>query len=181
MRVAVGSLSRYKLTAAEDALRLIFPDTFSQFEIVPIDAPSGIAPQPMSHEECIFGASNRARFAFSRSHADIAIGIENGLVEIESMWFATTWILTLDVTGVEGIASTLMRPVPPRVMASVHQGLDLAEAVRLELDPTGDNSQSGYIGMLTNGVLNRHDVLRAGVITAISHHLNRELFRDAQV
>ncbi|MCO5215296.1 MAG: inosine/xanthosine triphosphatase [Thermomicrobiales bacterium] len=175
IRVAIGSCSQYKIDATRDAMRLVLPD--EPLDVVSVDAASGVSAQPMSNEESIQGARNRARVALQATGADIAIGIENGLSEVDDVWFANTWIAAIDAHGGEGLASTIHRPVPPRLMTRIHSGWELSDAVREEIPAEVRERYVGLIGIITNGVLNRHDVLRDGIVVAMSSLLQSDLYR----
>lgn len=175
MRVAVGSGSQYKIDAASDAARLVYGDEID--EVVGTNVVSHVSDQPMSNEESISGARNRARAALQATGADIAIGIENGLSEIDDVWFASTWIVATDAEGWEGLASTILRPVPLAIVSDVLLGRELSDAVRANAPAEIRERYSGLIGIITGGVLNRHDVLRDGIVVAISQLLQSDLYR----
>lgn len=114
MNFVVGSLKPYKLQATEQAATLLLPHTVTQVSGAHVE--SGVSPQPMSNEESIEGARNRAMSALvsSADTFDIGIGIENGLVAIDGSWFATTWIVAMTADGLSSKSATLLRPVPTR-------------------------------------------------------------------
>lgn len=174
-RIAVGSRSQYKIDAASDAVHLVFADEVEEV-IVGINVASGVSAQPMSNEESIQGARNRARGAIAATGIDVAIGIENGLTEIEGIWFANTWIVAINAHGREGIASTVLRPVPSHIMSDVLRGMELSDAVRANVPDEIRERYSGLIGIITNGVLNRHDVLRDGIVVALSDLILPEIY-----
>lgn len=165
MNFVVGSLKRYKLQSTEQAVSLLLPHTVNQ--VIGADVESGVSSQPMSNEESIEGAMNRAAAALvsSEGEFDIGIGIENGLVAIDGSWFATTWIVAMTADGQSSKAATLLRPVPAKVMTLVEQGQELSEALRTSY---GAEGEKGLIDLITRGVLHRQPVLSDGIITAIS-------------
>lgn len=67
MRVAIGSKNPAKINAVKN----VFKD-----EIISVDAESGVSEQPMSDEETIKGAINRAIQAAELGEAEIGIGLE---------------------------------------------------------------------------------------------------------
>lgn len=175
-RIAVGSGKSYKIEATVSACKLVFGSI--PFSVQGIAVESGVSSQPMSHEESISGARNRAISALEHGpeSCDVGIGIENGLVQILDQWFATTWIVALNASGSEGVASTLHRPVPPALIDLVQQGQELSFAIREFYGNVTDRGHDGLIGLITQGALNRHDVLRDGIVVAFSPIVNRRLF-----
>src|SRR5689334_20190808 len=78
--LAVGSTNAVKVQAVEEAVR-DYP-RLAQAKIVPFSASSEVAEQPISLEETIRGAKNRARNAFNACEScNYAFGIEGGLFE----------------------------------------------------------------------------------------------------
>src|SRR5258708_25029535 len=68
MKVAIGSDNPVKIKAVKDAFKTIWPKkkfTFKGYKV-----PSGVSDQPMSPEECIKGAKNRARRVLKLSKAN---------------------------------------------------------------------------------------------------------------
>ena len=91
--VRVGSLNGPKIEAVRSALAPYSPEV----EVEGVDVESGVPEQPVGYPEIVAGARNRAREAFARgAHArgswghsgdgacDLAVGIEDGLVEVET-------------------------------------------------------------------------------------------------
>lgn len=173
MRIAVGSQSTYKYEAVVDACSLFWCDGM---DIVAVGVDSNVPAQPMSDRESIAGARNRALGALAECGASIGVGIENGLTQVEGMWFATTWVVVIDDHGREGIASTLLRPVPGAVMDLVHNGDELSDAVQDAIPHHLRSNRSGLIGAITGGRIGRHEVLRDGIVVALSMLLQRDIY-----
>lgn len=165
MNIAVGSRKPYKIRAATSACELVFAGGARIFDV---DVSSGVSAQPMSNEESIEGAKNRAGAAIEQApeHCELGIGIENGLVQVGERWFANTWIVALDSAGREGMASSLQRPVPNSVMQQVIKGHELSEALK------SVGLQTSLIEAITDGVLSRESALVHGIVTALSHLRN---------
>lgn len=175
VNIAVGSQKTYKIKAATSASYLVFGE---EVKIYGVDVESGVSPQPMSAEEAITGARNRAMASLSQASpsCEIGLGIENGLVEVAGNWYATTWIVAVDLSGSEGMASSLQRPVPVGITDLVAQGEELSHAVRDFYRNEPVSEYDGLIGILTQGVLNRIDVLRDGIVAALGPIANVQMF-----
>lgn len=79
--VRVGSQNPAKLAAVRDALRLFVSDG-AEPTLVPVDVASGVAEQPIGWDEIVRGARNRAQAAFESGDCVLAVGIEDGLVQL---------------------------------------------------------------------------------------------------
>ncbi len=85
MRLAVGTLREAKLEAVRRALRRlegVWPPGGEAVELVPVGVPSGVPEMPRSEAEGLAGARNRARAALEATGADLALGLEGGVVPV---------------------------------------------------------------------------------------------------
>ncbi len=78
MRVRLGSASVAKLEAVRRGLEPLFRDVV--VDSGPVE--SGVAEQPLTFEEIVEGARNRARTAYASGGCDLGVGIEDGLVPV---------------------------------------------------------------------------------------------------
>ncbi|MFW6097594.1 MAG: DUF84 family protein, partial [Chloroflexota bacterium] len=74
MLVAVGSTNPAKLEAVREAVVQVW----SQAEVRGVAVASGVSEMPMSDEECLTGARNRAQAARMALEADVGVGLEGG-------------------------------------------------------------------------------------------------------
>lgn len=170
MRIAVGSRNPVKVGAVADAMAAVWPD--DPATITGVDVPSGVRDQPMSFAETLAGARQRARLARAAHDAAYGIGIESGLGEVDGTWYSMAWIVAIDEAGREGHASTSFVPLPPRLLALVHDGLELGAAIDRVVGGTNTKQRGGMTGMLTRNVLTRREVFRNALIVAFApfHH-----------
>lgn len=173
MFVTVGSQSSYKIDAVADAAALVFSQREVPVTVNGISCQSGVSDQPMSNLESILGARTRAAAAINAPGSSLGVGIENGLDLIDGIWFATTWIVARTAAGCEGIASTVHRPVPTEIMTQVLAGHELSHAVEIAIPASIRAQYHGLIGIITQGRLNRHDILRDGIVVAMSHCISQ--------
>ncbi len=130
----------------------------------------------MSNIESVRGARNRAVLARDVLQADYGVGIESGLEEIDGIWFSTGWVVIVDTVGLEGVSSSMFRPVPLPSMGLVRQGMELGAANDVVFGKTNSKQANGLIGLLTNDILTREGVFRDAVIGALARFLHPELF-----
>lgn len=75
-RIAVGSTNPAKVAASRAVLERAFP----QAEVVAVEVPSGVPPQPIGAEETAAGARQRARLALAAvPGAFLGVGLEGGI------------------------------------------------------------------------------------------------------
>jgi inosine/xanthosine triphosphatase len=78
MRVRLGSANAAKVEALRRGLEALF----GEIEIDSVPVESGMPDQPLSFEEIVAGARNRARGAYVTGSCDLGAGIEDGLVPV---------------------------------------------------------------------------------------------------
>ena len=174
MKIAVGSENPVKLEAARLAFGAVWPD--EKWEIIGVAVASGVSDQPMSDEECIAGAKNRARSARAAADADYGVGLEGGLHQIGEHFFDCGWIAVYDREGREGIGSTAKAPTPPRIVAMIQEGMELGTANDIVFGTTNSKQNDGHFGLMTKGVITRASGYRDGVIMALARFIHPELF-----
>ncbi|MGI9430575.1 MAG: inosine/xanthosine triphosphatase, partial [Myxococcota bacterium] len=76
--IRVGSMNPPKL----EGVRLAFA-SYCQAEAIPVEVESGVSEQPLGYAEIQRGARNRAGAARESGRCDLAVGYEDGLVQIE--------------------------------------------------------------------------------------------------
>ncbi len=126
MKVVVGSNNPVKIEATKLAFEKVWPD--EKFEVIGFDIESGVSAQPMSAEESLKGARNRAKMAFEKMKADFAVGAEGGLEEINGKWFDCGWIVVVDKKGNEGVGTSVRMETPIRFMEKVlKEGMEIGD------------------------------------------------------
>lgn len=170
MRVAVGSMSESKIQAVKLGLVLLSPDLlYGDWTAIGVDVQSGVSDQPMSDEETVDGAMNRALRALDQSEADIAFGLESGLQEgvNDTGWFDTGWVVVVDRRFKFGTASTIRIAVPTKMMEYVLAGDEIAVACeKLYGVKDGKADGSGHFEQMTRGRLSRISAYRDAVVAA---------------
>lgn len=83
MIIIVGSKNPQKIRAVEELVNLYESLQHGGAEVLSIDVDSGISPQPVTLDEIILGARNRAQNAFNLNDgAHLAFGIESGITVV---------------------------------------------------------------------------------------------------
>lgn len=173
MRIAVGSTNPAKIKAVHQA----FHDLGYRAEIIPLNVPSGVSPQPFSDEETIQGAVNRAQNALvhpsGRQPFDYGIGLEGGVKKTPHGLFLCNWGAVACRSGTVGIGGGLQIRLPDFLAAEVAKGKELGDVIEAWSGRTGVRSREGAIGMLTHNRITRMSMFRDTVICAFSRFMNR--------
>jgi inosine/xanthosine triphosphatase len=158
MIIAVGSTNPTKLEAVRMAveevhtkLGLIGELTFHAHEV-----PSGVSAQPLSDGETRLGARNRARLALeAQPDAELAFGLEGGVMDIDDEMFSTVWICVLDREGREFAANGARFALPLVLAKAIRAGGEMGPAMDEITGRQGIKHQEGMIGVVTGGVITR--------------------------
>jgi inosine/xanthosine triphosphatase len=198
--VRVGSTNGPKIEAVRAALAPYVPD----LSIVGCRAPSGVPDQPVGFEEIVAGARNRALSAKRSGPCDLAVGIEDGLVElpvvsdetpaqVPAVPRARATVLNVGAAVVtdgliESVGLSSAFAYPP---GCVRPAVDRREPIGDVFDatwhdhygPEEDEGPSGRgvgnIGKLSLGVLPRSEYGRHAVLCALVRFLHPELYGGA--
>ncbi|WP_421617657.1 DUF84 family protein [Brevibacillus sp. TJ4] len=160
-RYALGTMNKAKRAA-------VFQATGVEPECCQV--PSGVADQPMSEEETIRGAINRAKAALDQlPHCQIGLGLEGGLAFEET--FTGQWYLISICAAWDGerlfLGKGLGFPVPQQaVQRIVQEGIALGSVIDEWSGTTGSNQQGGAYGLLTQDRVRRADVFCQAVLAA---------------
>src|SRR5262249_20795438 len=133
--------------------------------------PSGVRDQPHGDEETIRGATQRAKAALEISGADLAIGIEGGVVEEHAHMRTCAWAAVVSRDGRVGVGGSLAMPLPGRVASLVREGVELGIAMDRITGRHDTKRGAGAVGILTNGLVDRQRAYEALVVYALARFL----------
>jgi inosine/xanthosine triphosphatase len=174
IKVAIGSTNPTKFEATLKGFRKVWPK--EKFEFIATEVSSGISDQPMSDQESIQGAINRAKKAIKDTGADFGVGLEGGLQQVGKYWFECGWIAVVSKAGEVGIGCSPKLLVPKRGMDLIKKGHELGEVSDILFGTKNSKHKQGYFGLMTKGVITRAAGYRQGVIMALVRFLNPKLF-----
>lgn len=174
MNVIIASTNPVKIETTKLGFEAMFPD--KKFQFAGFSAPSGVSDQPMSEEETLRGATNRAQNASKLHEADYWVGIEGGLEEIDHGMEAFAWIVIQDKNGKLGRGRTGSFFLPKKVVELVKEGKELGEADDIVFARENSKQANGAVGILTNDVLTRTTFYIPAVILALIPFKNPELY-----
>ncbi|MBN2187114.1 MAG: inosine/xanthosine triphosphatase [Dehalococcoidia bacterium] len=176
MKVLVGSLNKVKLEAVAEA----FSKYFTGVEVAGIEIDSRVPNQPIN-EQTFEGARNRALElqkinCKERLDGKFFVGIEGGILEMFSRWFALSAICIIDDEERIGYGTSPFFELPEDISRRL---LDSAELGDVMEDLTGgqDTKQKqGAVGYFTRGVMNRKGIYVDGLVAALVPFLNESLY-----
>jgi len=173
MKIIVSSKNPVKLEATKAG----FESFFSDAEVEGISVESGVSDQPMSDDETLNGARNRATNALiEHSEADFWVGIEGGVHRDADGLTAFAWVV---VRGrkITGESRTTTFRLPPEVSELIDRGYELGTANDMLFNEHNSKQQSGAVGLLTNNAITRMQLYMQAVQLALIPFLNVEMYR----
>jgi inosine/xanthosine triphosphatase len=176
MVIAVGSKNPTKLEAVQLAFSEIWPD--KEWDVQGVEVGSGIADQPMSDEEAVQGATNRAQRAREAIRADYGVGLEGGLQEVAGQYYDCGWAVVVDAQGRTGSGTSIRMIIPPRVMQLIRDGKELGIATDIVFGKTNSKHAEGYFGAMTNNRITRARGYKDGVIAALVRFIQKDIFEE---
>lgn len=174
LRVAVGTQNPVKVQAVRDAISEVWPtaDCFG------CRVESGVSAQPRSEDEAIKGATNRATASCERFDADLGIGLEGYTVDTSHGMFLSAWIaivrqddLSLPSVPV-GLGSSGRLLVPEVLAERIRNGDELGPLMDQVTSQQHTKQKQGAVGILTNGLIDRQEALRIGVLCALARFVS---------
>jgi inosine/xanthosine triphosphatase len=186
--IAVGSTRRPKLDAVSAALASFgsFLSNDAQFEIRGIDVPSGVRHTPLTREDLLSGARQRAEALvhIAREKSEpwrYFVGLEGGLDVVgdgdKRYVFLQNWAYVTDISGL-GFFGQSGGILLPEALAKrvVDEGAELSEAIDEFAGGHGIRDAQGAWGVLTRNLITRQDAFRVAVINAFAPFFNGGIY-----
>jgi inosine/xanthosine triphosphatase len=176
--VLVGSGNPVKIGAVRD----VFAAHFSQVEVEGLGVPSGVAAQPVG-DATFAGAENRARALVALNTerglaADFCVGLEGGIAQYHSRWFAFGAICIADAAGRLGFGVSPLFELPPGIVAALLGGDELGHVMDRLAGEHNTKQRGGAVGILTGGRITRRELYAQGVAMALIPFLNEGMYFD---
>ena len=186
--VAVGSTRRPKLDAVRDALEALGPKLFpgARFEIAGREVPSGVRETPLSREEDMAGARNRAESLVRIAREETLtwryfVGLEGGLEVVEENGrrnvLLASWAYVTDGSARGAFGQSGAISLPESLAAEVlDKGVSLSVAIDAFAAKSGVRDAEGAWGVLSAGLITRRESFRIGVINAFAPFFNAGMY-----
>lgn len=174
MKVIVGSKNPVKIVSVKEAFEMVWPEKVWEVEGVEVD--SGVSSQPMSNEEAVKGAKNRAIEALKKIQADFGVGLEGGLEQVDSHWFTHGWMAVVDKKGNLGLGSSIGMEIPKSWISKIKKGKELGEVEEEAFGIINNKQKAGYFGVMSNGHIDRTHGYLDGVVSALARFIKSGVF-----
>lgn len=184
MKIAIGSKNPVKIKAVKAAISRVSRvhkifGKIDNIQFLSLDAQSGVSDQPMSEEETLIGAKNRAKYAKDNTNSDFGFGLEGGLMEIEDKIFMTHWVAVYTGSNQYGLASGGAMEMPSIVRKRLDEGAHEVGDVMDEILGESDiKKKFGAVGYFTKKLITRSDAFEYCSILAMTRFLNTEYNDD---
>ena len=160
-----------------EAVKIAFEKMFLQekFEFIGESIPSDVNAQPMSNEETLQGAMNRAINAQSKfPEANFWVGLEGGLEKTDNDLGSVAWVVikTKDKTGK---ARALTFILPKEISRLINEGKEMSEASNIVFG-VNNSQHSGTVGILTNDIVTRTIDYTETTVLALIPFKNPDLY-----
>src|SRR5688572_6025965 len=171
-RAAVGSTNPAKV----EAVRLVLARLAPGCALEAIDVASGVAAQPVGDQATREGARNRARAALAATGADVAFGLEGGVINDPPLVWLVSWVAAVASDGRQGDASGLRMPLPKTVADRLAAGDELGTVIDDLFDVRASKQHTGAVGLLTERFVSRTDAFADLVAMACAPLLRPDLY-----
>lgn len=175
MKIAIGTENPTKIRALEETIQEYA--ILSPAVVISSKVDTGVSDQPMTLDQTMLGAQNRARAVYSG--CDLSVGIESGFIEAP---LANGGLMEVTVCAIYdgnqvhyGFSSGFN--CPQDIMGFVKQGRNLNDAAYLAgytSNPEVGKAE-GIIGVLTRGRVTRKEYTKQAIRMALIHIENRVL------
>ena len=173
-RVVVGSTNPVKIAA----VRAVLERAGAVARVDGITVSSGVSEQPFGDAETIRGATQRARAALDATGADLAVGLEGGVVDEGDTMRTCAWASVVSRDGRVGVGGSLAMTLPAHVAALVRQGVELGHAMDRVTGGHDTKHGVGAVGILTAGLVDRQRAYESLVTYALAPFLAPDHYAD---
>jgi len=173
IKVAVGSKNPIKIEAA----KLAFEKVFGQCKIIGISVSSDVSDMPVSFEEMVKGAKNRAIKAKKKLNADFGVGLEGGFKDEGVGTFLTGFTAVIDKNGVWGYGQGGGLLMPKSIVEKVRkEGKELGDVMDEVRGLKNTKQHEGCVGFFTDNLIPRKEAYEKTIIYALSRFSKNEMF-----
>jgi inosine/xanthosine triphosphatase len=175
--IVIASKNPVKVASTLNGFRKMFPN--EEFKTLSVQVPSNVSDQPLTSDETLAGACNRAANAKDLiEDADFWVGIEGGVEEYGQEMSVFAWIViqSKDQMG-KGRTGTFY--LPPQIADLVRSGIELGDADDIVFNRSNSKQANGAIGILSGDLVDRTQLYEMAVIFALLPFRNQELYRTS--
>ncbi|MUV39279.1 putative non-canonical purine NTP phosphatase [Lentibacillus sp. JNUCC-1] len=150
MKIIAGTQNLAKLTAIQTV--------FSDVKIDGVSVPSNVSAQPVSDEETLQGAVNRATQCTEKEANVYGIGLEGGVMQICGKLYLCNWGALKTPSGQLYTASGARIRLPESFNILLEGKVELGDLMDDYANKSNIRQHEGAIGIFTNGQVSRSDM-----------------------
>ena len=174
IRIIVASKNPVKVNCSRSGFQKVFPK--AKLNIEAVSVASDVSDQPMTDQETLDGAKNRAMNAQREfKSADFWIGLEGGIADDGQEMEAFAWIYIISKSR-SGKARTASFDLPPQIRDLVLSGVELGHADDQVFSRENSKHGNGAVGILTHELIDRAAYYEPAVILALIPFVNESLY-----
>ncbi len=151
--IAIGSNNPVKIQAVKNAL-----DNDS-IQLIPCSALSKVRPQPLSDEETLQGAINRAKDCLEKTKTSVAIGLEAGVIFLQDQVYLCHWGAIVDQNQNTYFTNGPLILLLSEYRKALEEGKNLEDIMHHSTGIESLGTKEGAIGVFTQNCLNREQML----------------------
>ena len=172
--VAIGSRNPAKTRGA----RSVFSEFFPGCAFVEVDTSSVVRAQPIGIEQVLSGASERAKFALSRSSGNFGVGIEAGILSIAPREHINLQMAVIvDDQGRSGTGLSCGFLIPDRFIERMRkEGMELDSYSHELTGAEKIREEEGIVYHVSKGRVSRLQMTEQCVSMALIPWLNRKAY-----
>jgi len=184
MKVLIASIRAPKVNGVQRAFRkLSHIPSFNNITFEPMQVESGVQATPLSIDELMSGARQRAETAFAIGKAAskspeiiFSVGVEGGVHISQERAFLESWACIYD--GVRfSFESSGSIEIPQALSdAVVRDGADLGKVIDIFAEKNNVRSNQGTWGILTGGLITREDSFELATLNALAPFFNKKVY-----
>ncbi|QVK19493.1 DUF84 family protein [Mycoplasmatota bacterium] len=148
LKIVVGSSNKVKVNAIKNI--------FANYEVVGIAVKSKVSDQPISDEETIRGALNRALGA--KRFGDIGIGLEGGVQQTSFGMLVVNYGVLVDEKSQVYLAGGSRFLLPNEVSKDIYKGKELGDIMDQYANKRNVKHDEGAVGIFTNNFVKRTEI-----------------------
>ncbi|MEH7513852.1 DUF84 family protein [Gottfriedia acidiceleris] len=149
MKIIIGSLNPTKVGAVKKV--------FKEFNVEGLNVSSNVSNQPLTDQETMHGAINRAHNARVAGESEIGIGLEGGVIIENDRLFLCNWGALVYENEVI-LASGAKILLPSEFINELRNGTELAVLMERYTNEKDIRSKEGAVGVFTNGRITRTEI-----------------------
>ena len=176
MKILIASKNPVKIDATKEA----FSHYFEDIEILSFDVSSGIPDQPIDNET-FEGAKNRAlelqKINKEKNlEGDFFVGIEGGIQKLYDIWFSFSVTCIIDKEDTIGFGTSPNFELPEFIIKKLLDRIELGDVMQDLTKVENIKQKGGAISFFSKGKIDRKSLYVPGIMVALIHFLNKELF-----